>query len=137
MGLGSPHGDDQAGWAVASRLEGAAGVTAVIVRGGAELLLAWEGFDEVVVVDAAAPAGRPGRVTRREWPAPDLESTPLASTHGLGLADALRMAEALGSLPGRLIIYTIEAAATEPLAPLGKAAARAADELATRLLAGE
>jgi hydrogenase maturation protease len=76
------------------------------------LVSLWENARLAVVVDAARvrPAV-PGRVHRLE-PA-DGRYPPTARTagsHGLGLADAIRLARHLGRLPARLVVYAVEGA---------------------------
>ena len=92
VGLGSPHGDDQLGWVAIDRLRPRlpAGIAAHKVRGGIELLECLEGQDAAVVIDAAAPAGRPGTIRSFAWPSPELAGCAPWSTHGLGLVEALR-----------------------------------------------
>jgi hydrogenase maturation protease len=122
VGLGSPHGDDQLGWFAVDRLRARLpeGVAADKVRDGLELLERLGGQDSAVIIDAAAPAGQPGTIRSFVWPSPELAQCAPWSTHGLGLVDALRLAETLGRLPRRVSIYTIEARDTSPLAPLGE-----------------
>jgi hydrogenase maturation protease len=99
-GIGNPdRGDDGVGPAVATRLRGKVppGVR-VLERNGDVLALIedWNGFFAVVVVDAAAPISRPGRVHRF-----DLKGQPLSgglarsSTHGFGVAEAVELARKL------------------------------------------
>lgn len=112
LGLGNPwRRDDGAGREVARRLEGRiAGKAEVRVAAGeaAEILAAWEGFDAVILVDAAA-GPRAGRVHRL-----DALAAPLPaglgglSSHGPGAAEAVELARALGRLPGRLVVYAVE-----------------------------
>ncbi|MFI9201593.1 hydrogenase maturation protease [Streptomyces sp. NPDC053048] len=71
----------------------------------------WEGAELAVVVDAAhAHPGHPGRIHRLEldgykaWPAGT------ASSHGLGLGEAVELARALDRMPRRLIVYAVEGA---------------------------
>jgi hydrogenase maturation protease len=74
----------------------------------------WENAGLAVVVDAFfPPSPHPGRVHR--WcPAPgtlsDLLGTQRHSTHGLGLAETVRLAHSLGRGPGRLLVYAVEGA---------------------------
>ena len=98
VGLGSPHGDDQLGWVAIDRLRPRlpAGISAQKVRGGLELIECLEGHDAAVVIDAASPAGRPGTIRSFTWPCPELAHCALLSSHGLGLVEAIQLAEALG-----------------------------------------
>jgi hydrogenase maturation protease len=111
LGLGSPHGDDQLGWEAIDRLRPhlPAGIIAHKVRDGIDLLECLEGQDSVIVIDAVAPAGQPGTIRSFQWPCPELARCVVLSTHGVGLVEALQLAEALGRLPWRVNIYTIEA----------------------------
>ena len=68
-----------------------------------------EGADSLWLVDAVSSGAPPGTVHRidaggRALPA-DLFR---ASTHHLGLADAVELARALGRLPARVVFYGIE-----------------------------
>jgi hydrogenase maturation protease len=102
--------DDAAGLAVAQLLAGRLPVQ-VLEREGepAGLIDAWNGTDAVWLVDAVASGSPPGTVQRidvaeQELP-PDLFR---ASTHHLGLAEAVELARALGRLPERIVFYGIE-----------------------------
>lgn len=100
--------DDGAGVLVAERLR-SLGVDAGIQSGEALALIeAWSGANDVIVVDtvvAGAPVGTV-HLWDSEQPLP-LPSSP-ASTHGLGVAEAIELARALGRLPRRLRVYGIE-----------------------------
>ena len=123
VGIGSPHGDDQLGWVAVDLLRPRlpSHVGAVKARGGLALLEWLEGQERVIVVDAAAPSGRPGMLRSFVWPARDLEECAAGSTHGLGLVAALRLAQALGCLPPLVSIETVEAERVSPGAPLSEA----------------
>jgi hydrogenase maturation protease len=109
IGVGNPYRhDDAVGLLVAD---------AVAERGGhavqsdgepAGLMLAWEGADLAVLVDAVlCQPSTPGRVHRTP-------ALPAAhggtSSHGLGIPDAVALATVLGRLPRRLVVYAVEAA---------------------------
>jgi hydrogenase maturation protease len=112
IGVGNPwRRDDAAGLAVAGRLRGRLAGTEVRECEGepAGLIDAWEGADSLWLVDAVSSGAPPGTVHRidaggRALPA-DLFR---ASTHHLGLADAVELARALGRLPARVVFYGIE-----------------------------
>jgi hydrogenase maturation protease len=96
------------------------GVTALVSDGEPSRLLdAWSGAELAVVVDAVRSEQdaqlAPGRFRRSQWPA--LAATEhvwlpasSASTHGLGLREAVSLGQALGRMPERLVIFAVEAA---------------------------
>ena len=138
VGIGSPFGDDRAGWQVIDLLRGRLGdgiELVVLDRPGAALIDWMCGVDRLVLIDAVAPLGSPGRVHRVD---PD-ELPPAAgiSSHELGLSETIRLAEALGCRPPRLDIFGIEISGI-PLDPgdtggLSAAVADGAKRLARQL----
>ncbi|MEE1769126.1 hydrogenase maturation protease [Streptomyces sp. JV185] len=112
--------DDGVGWAVVARLaERAEGRplpsgTALFVCDGdpARLITLWEGAGLAIVVDAAhAHPGHPGRLHRLELDGGQLpRASSAASSHGLGLGDAVQLARELDRLPGQLVVYAVEGA---------------------------
>ncbi|MFF4650767.1 hydrogenase maturation protease [Streptomyces sp. NPDC001380] len=68
---------------------------------------------------AAAPAGRSGQ----------------ASSHGLGLGEAVELARALDRLPGRLVVYAVEGRDTSCGTGLSEPVAEAVGPLADRIAA--
>lgn len=116
IGIGNPErGDDGAGCEVARRLR-ATGDRRFETResyGDATSLMdAWAGASDVVLVDACRGAGPSGSVhSLGPEDAVRLASLRHASTHSLGVAAAVGLARALGSLPQRLVIHAIEAGA--------------------------
>lgn len=111
IGVGNPYRcDDGVGPAVVERLDGQVpdGVTLIVTDGEpTELLEAWTGAELAIVVDAVlCERPVPGRVHRTDVPPPG----PVASTHGLGIPEAIRLAEVLDRAPRRLVVYAVEAA---------------------------
>ncbi len=106
--------DDGAGPAVIGMLRDLVppGVVLVITDGEpARLVEAWTGAALAIVVDAVrAHPPEPGKVHRfvLDGPLPGKAGT--ASSHGLGLDDAIALAQALDRMPARLIVHAIEAA---------------------------
>ncbi|RLU89217.1 peptidase M52 [Streptomyces griseocarneus] len=95
----------------------------------------WEGTELAVVVDAAhAHPGHPGRVHRLElgkhgtWQRPGA-----ASTHGLGLGEAIELSRSLGRMPRHMIVYAVEGADSTLGNGLGEAVAAAVEPLAERV----
>jgi sulfhydrogenase subunit alpha len=115
IGVGNPfRRDDGAGPAVVSRLRHLVppGVRLVVTDGEpTRLVEAWTGAALAVVVDAVrAEPAEPGRVHRFVVDRPGSGPARAASSHGLGLDDAISLAVALDRMPGRLIVHAIEAA---------------------------
>jgi hydrogenase maturation protease len=121
IGIGNVYRcDDGVGPALVTAIEPQcpAGVTLTISDGEpGRLLEAWSGAPLAVLVDAVlcdvpvpgqihrsvldtAAAGAPAASTR----------TGSASTHGLGVPDAIRLARALDRAPQRLVVFAVEAA---------------------------
>ncbi|MDQ1314052.1 MAG: hydrogenase maturation protease [Pseudomonadota bacterium] len=142
LGIGSPSGDDQAGWLVVDALQASGvqtGVDLVIEkldRPGANLIASVENAAWVILVDAMQGCGEAGRIRRfgaNDWPAYGGG----ISSHGFGVVDALTLARELGSLPHRLDLYGIEAGSAlpgeEPSLAVKAAARRLAASLAAEL----
>jgi hydrogenase maturation protease len=111
IGLGSPFGDDAAGPAVVARLlaEGLPpGVEARVAQRPDALVDALEGVEAAVLVDASRAGLPPGTVHEPERAA--LREARALSSHGLGAAGALALAEALGRAPRRLAVVAVVAA---------------------------
>ncbi len=134
IGVGNPHrGDDGAGRAVARHLASLDGSGLVVRECSGEttaLMSAWTGFDDVVLVDACRGAGPPGSVHRI---GPDdverIARLQHASTHSLGVAAAIGLARALGTLPSRLVIYAVEAGHSREGGGLSPEVGRAVHEI--------
>ncbi len=106
--------DDGAGPAVVARLRDLVppGIRLVVTDGEpTRLIEAWTGAALAVVVDAVrAQPPRPGQVHRFSLDGTTQGTARPASSHGLGLDDAIRLAVALDRMPARLIVHAIEAA---------------------------
>jgi hydrogenase maturation protease len=125
IGIGNSYRrDDGVGPAVAGAVSeiSPAGVT-VLACGGdpAALIEAWSGAERVVLVDAiyagegtSASEIMPGRIQRHVLvpplpvPGPPWPETGATSSHRMGIAEAVRLAEALGRLPWRLVAFGVE-----------------------------
>lgn len=102
----------------------------------AALLEAWGGRGDVVLVDAMVSGAPPGTVLRLDLRQQTLaSSTTLHSTHALSIAEAVQLADALGHLPQRLVLYAVEAADVGYGEELSAEVARAVEPLALRLTA--
>ena len=142
LGIGSPSGDDQAGWLAVDTLL-ACGMQAhreIIVkkldRPGVNLIPLLENASWVILIDAMQRDGQAGRIRRfdqMDWP----NYSQGLSSHGFGVLDALALAQALASLPARLDLYGIEIDSTahgdEPGIEVRSAARRLACAVAAEL----
>ncbi|MEW6353240.1 MAG: hydrogenase maturation protease [Pseudomonadota bacterium] len=122
IGLGSPWGDDQAGWRAAAALremfdENAVDVR-VLDRPGAALPQHWQNSDWVVLLDAVRGVGEVGRIHALEGAAIRRYATSGLSSHNIGVAEAVALADAVGALPRRLYLLGLEIGAPQPSAKL-------------------
>ena len=105
--------DDAVGLDVVGRLRGTLPDEVELMEREGEptsLIDAWEGADAVWVVDAVSSGAKAGTLHRldageRELPAELFR----ASTHHFGLAEAVELARAVGSLPKHLVVVGVEA----------------------------
>jgi hydrogenase maturation protease len=130
--------DDGAGPAVVSRLRDRVppGVELVITDGEpTRLIEAWTGTALTIVVDAVrARPPHPGQVHRFVVDRPGTGLDRAASSHGLGLDEAISLATALDRMPARLIVHAIEAADLEHGTGLTPAVAAAVALVASAVL---
>jgi hydrogenase maturation protease len=114
IGIGNEfRRDDGAGPAVVARIRHwvPPGARIVVTDGEpTRLIEAWTGAALAVVVDAVrSHPSQPGTIHRFLVDRPATAAEGAASSHGLGLDDAISLAIALDRMPGRLIVYAIEA----------------------------
>lgn len=135
-GLGSPHGDDQVGWRVVDELGDCRIRNLRVVRLSSplELLNHLEDCRWLIVVDAMRGGGEPGAVTRFGWPHPAINAGTGRSSHGVDLGAALRLANELGRLPARVVVFAIEMQGCEIGAALSDSVARALPTLRRQIL---
>ena len=140
LGIGSPSGDDQAGWLVVDALlaEGVQVGEGIAIekldRPGASLIPRLENASRAILIDAmqgGGPAGRIWHFDRTDWPGYGGG----LSNHGFGVLDALALARELGSLPPRLDVYGIEIGPAVAGETAGTAVQDAARQLARRIAA--
>lgn len=140
IGIGNPdRGDDGIGRLVIHRLTGHVPDDVTLSHLSGDILALiddWAGRAAVILIDAAAPGTTPGAIHRIDLRYDALPTgLSLSSTHGFGVAEAVALARALGTLPDQLIAYAIEGADFTPGAPITQAVAAAADTVAARIAA--
>jgi hydrogenase maturation protease len=138
IGVGNEYRrDDGVGPYVLGELErqGVPGVALALSDGEpTQLFDAWAGLPLAVVVDAVlCEPSRPGHVHRTTLSTP-LQAS-VSSTHGLGIPEAVRLAEALDRAPQRLVVYAVEAADIGFGVGLSDEVARAVPEVIRAVLA--
>jgi hydrogenase maturation protease len=111
IGVGTPYaGDDAVGRWVAGELSGQDAFGVAQSTGIAlDLLAFFEGREKVLIIDACrsgAPIGTLHRFVVPSDPIP--ASMNQASSHGMGVAEAVRLAETLDLLPKSLTLWAIE-----------------------------
>lgn len=141
VGVGSPQGDDAAGWAVIerlrdshdSRIESRNDITLHAVGGGERLLDLIDNQWSLILIDALV-GDAPGSVVRLTWPGEQLEALHPGTTHGLGPAEALQLADSLSRLPPNVVIYAIGINSSKPCASLSPEVGRGVVEVVRRIL---
>lgn len=140
LGIGSPSGDDQAGWLTVDALlaesvhTGGEVIIDKLDRPGAQLISLLGDAAWVILIDAMQSDDAVGRIRHfgvEDWPAYHHG----LSSHGLGVLDALALARELGSLPARLDLYGIEIGSANPGESPGSEIHAAARQLAGRIAA--
>ena len=137
------RGDDAAGPAVLDRVGELGGVEMLgALASPLDLLGAWDGADLAIVVDAVDAldgVDAPGGVCVIDV---DMASGPdmpgrtrsTASSHGLGLIDALRIAAAMGTAPERVLLVGVSGEDFGGNAGLSPAASGAVERAARRVV---
>ena len=134
LGLGNPaRGDDGAGPLVVRFLRDLGIEAAVVKREPLELLEVWRPEDDVIVIDTVLTGAPCGTIQTWNEASLALPGGASASTHNLGLAEAIELARALGRLPRCLKIFGIEGRKFAMGAKMSPAVERAAENLAHRI----
>jgi len=118
IGIGSPFAGDRFGIDAIEILRTLPELTILgcdvewcaLDRPGAGLIEQLRGAEAVLLIDAMQSGSEPGAVRRLSL-ADLLQQTAVPSSHQLGVAESLALAQALGELPPQLLIYGIESCA--------------------------
>ena len=117
--------------AAAVRALGLPQLTVVEALGDVAIIDAWAEHDAVILLDAVQSGAAPGTVIRR-----DVVEEPLPrewfhlSSHQIGIADAVEIARAMGTLPARVVFIGIEGEHFETGVGLSPAVASSIDRAA-------
>ena len=128
LAIGNPdRGDDGVALAIARALDGRLPDGAAVTLCSGDLLAAmeaWQHYDALICVDAAAPGGQPGSISRfdlAEGPLPvDFETI---SSHAFGLGQTIALARQLRLAPETIVVFAIEGESFTAGAPLSDAVA--------------
>jgi hydrogenase maturation protease len=137
IGVGNrDRGDDAVGPIVCDRIGelDLPDVESIVFEGSVlDISIHWSTVDRVFIVDAAEPAGEPGRITEVDGRATRLVLPGQLSTHTIDVGAAIELARALDRLPAELTIIGIEGAEFEFGAWLTSAVEHAADTVVATL----
>lgn len=144
IGIGNPiAGDDAVGTHVIRRLlkHQMPGIEMIDAgSAGLSILNLLEGTAKAIIIDAFQSGRDEGQIIRLTMPK-DLDhisnlawNSAMASTHLIGLGEALLMGQVLGSLPPDLVIYGIELCRTETGSGLSVNVARAIEAVTIRIV---
>lgn len=115
-GIGSPHGDDQAGWEMVRALQqrGFPQARFHLSRTPDDLLNWLDPSQTLVVCDACRGAGEVGSVHRWQWPSAELDQMNWSGTHQISLPGVLSLVEQLGQLPEQVVVWGVEVSEMSP-----------------------
>jgi hydrogenase maturation protease len=109
IGIGSPFGADQLGWKAIDHLQNRALGDCELIkldRPGMQLLNYFQNAQHVILIDAVYAQSEAGRVLRVA--AEELaDQNGISSSHGFGVAEAVALADRLGTLPVTLSLIGI------------------------------
>ncbi|MGC2197067.1 MAG: hydrogenase maturation protease [Terriglobales bacterium] len=126
--------DDGAGILVAERLY-ELGVRACSYTGEPlGLIDVWQHADHAILVDAVVTGAPAGTIHVWDGRGHALDSKTPASTHGLGIAEAVELARLLNRLPSRLEVYGIEGYCFDCGNSVSPEVQRSIDEVIRRIL---
>jgi hydrogenase maturation protease len=140
IGVGNPiRGEDNIGRVVVDLLRSRKPVNVRLVERDGEamtLLADLQCAGHAWLIDAAQSGAPAGTFHRIDCAMSDaVVPRGSVSSHGFGVAEAIELARALGTLPVHCIVYAIEATDFTPGAVMSPAVTRAAHEVADRILA--
>lgn len=109
IGLGSHHGDDQAGWLILDRLR-ELGYPSNLLRKAVQptdLLDELPSTSQLLICDACNGSGAAGTIHQWQWPIDSLLNSRSGSTHDIPLAEALELAEQFANHRLRAEIWAV------------------------------
>ena len=136
IGVGNRDRGDDAVGPIVCDLIGDLGVpglrTVVIESAVVDLSAFWGPDDRVMIVDAAQPDDRPGRVIEYDANAGRFAIPASMSTHSIDVSGAVELARVTNRLPAELTMVAIEGKSYEFGAPLSAPVEKSVGELVAR-----
>ncbi len=139
LGIGSPHGDDQVGWRCIELLQQrhpTLGAETRAIAEVTEILNYVDGCQRMAIVDASRSGAPAGTIAQYTWPDSRIAGQHRHSTHGIGVADTLRLAEQLGRLPAQVVLFGVEIADCRPGADISSGVATGLAALVEKIAVG-
>lgn len=135
VGLGSHHGDDQAGWLVIDELAKLGYPRSWLrkIAHPAELLDDLSSSEALIICDACQDEGVGGIIHHWQWPADSFVNPRARGTHDLPLFQTLELARQLAQCPNVVEIWAIAGIDWSQVASPGLRVQSAARELASTL----
>jgi hydrogenase maturation protease len=135
VGIGSPHGDDRAGWLVAEHVarQQPKGLEVRCAGHPAELLDWLDGLDGLFVCDAVLCDRPPGTWRTWTWPHSMIATARFSGSHDLSLPAALALAAELDRLPAHVEIWAVAIKNAQPLEGISTVVADAAPRIAQQI----
>ncbi|MBN1398208.1 MAG: hydrogenase maturation protease [Bacteroidetes bacterium] len=138
VGIGNEYRSDDGAGIIAARTIREKEIPAISVKEefgeGTSLMDAWQGFRNVIMIDAVSSGAEPGTIFRIDA---KKENIPAGlfhnSTHKFGIAEAVRLAQVMNLMPNSFMIYGIEgkdfSAGTKLTANVRKAVKKVAKQI--------
>lgn len=119
VGVGSAHGDDQIGWTILEGLENRDSTTARFCKvvKPIDMLDLLGDWDELLIIDGVE-GNNEECLQCWVWPNSQLSDASSRGTHGLGLIQALELAEELRLLPKCVTIVGVPVSECRPIGNL-------------------
>lgn len=132
IGLGSDHGDDNAGWIVIDRLQdrGYPRECSLRVLHPADLLDVVSPMQSLILCDACQAMKGAGTIHRFDWPKNPCNYPRASGLHDLSLLEVLELGRQLGLMPNEVTIYAIEGESWIPGTPAAHKIHTVADQVA-------
>jgi hydrogenase maturation protease len=136
-GVGGRYGDDQAGRRLVAQFARRAIAPARLIAAGdgAQLLDELAGCETLIIVEACRGGSVIGAISRLEWPDSRIRQYHNHTRHGIDLCNTLQIAERLGRLPPKVVIFGIDIGSEPGTDAMSPEVAEALTELEEIILA--